>query len=174
MCWNHFTNSYMWSWVEVTNSNVSSKVEQILTGLTWHDPIHSPFNLVSFPLRRHCLGTVISSPPPILESHQIDSKKMASTECFGIVIRNESQIAQAICRKKTQPTELVNKIDKQAKRYCLLQNCYESYMTFCLVYEEVQKILIKKNWMWCGYKSNTLECGNLCSRSLVYWKQREV
>jgi hypothetical protein len=69
---------------------------------------------------------------------------MASTVCFGINIQNESEITQAICRKKTLPIELVNKIDKQAKRYCLLQNFYESYMTFCLVYEEVQTSLINK------------------------------
>jgi hypothetical protein len=69
---------------------------------------------------------------------------MASRYSFGIVILNESVITQAICRKKTPPTELFNKIDKQAKRYCLLQNCYESYMTFCLVYEEVQISLINK------------------------------
>ncbi len=69
---------------------------------------------------------------------------MASTVCFGINIQNESEITQAICRKKTLPIELVNKIDKQAKRCCLLQNCYESYMTFCSVYEEVQTSLINK------------------------------
>ncbi len=69
---------------------------------------------------------------------------MASTVRFGINIQNESEITQAICRKKSLPIELVNKIDKQAKRYCLLQNCYESYMTFCLVYEEVQTSLINK------------------------------
>jgi hypothetical protein len=70
---------------------------------------------------------------------------MASRYSFGIFIQNESEITQAICRKKTLPTELFNNIDKQAKRYCLLQNCYESYTTFCLVYEEVQKELIEKN-----------------------------
>jgi hypothetical protein len=69
---------------------------------------------------------------------------MASTVCFGINIQNESEITQAICHKKTLPIELVNKIYKQAKRYCFLQNCYESYMTFCSVYEEVQTSLIKK------------------------------
>jgi hypothetical protein len=69
---------------------------------------------------------------------------MASTVRFGINIQNESEITQAICRKKTLPIELVNKIDKQTKRYCLLQNCYESNMTFCLVYEEVQTSLINK------------------------------
>jgi hypothetical protein len=69
---------------------------------------------------------------------------MESTVCFGINIQNESEITQAICRKKILPIELVNKIDKQAKRYCLLQNCYESYMTFCSVFEEVQSSLINK------------------------------
>ncbi len=34
---------------------------------------------------------------------------------------------------------------KGDKGYCLLQNCYERYMTFYLVCEEVQKSLIDKN-----------------------------
>jgi hypothetical protein len=33
----------------------------------------------------------------------------------------------------------------ETEGYCLLQNCYESYMNFCFVYEEVQKGLIDKN-----------------------------
>jgi hypothetical protein len=50
---------------------------------------------------------------------------MASKERFGTVIRKEFEIIQA--------------------GYCLLQNCNENYMTFCLVYVEVQKSLIDKN-----------------------------
>jgi hypothetical protein len=69
---------------------------------------------------------------------------MASTVCFKINIQNESEITQAICWKKTLPTEVIHQIHNQAKRNCLLQNCYESYMTFCLVYEEVQTKLINK------------------------------
>jgi hypothetical protein len=69
---------------------------------------------------------------------------MASRYSFGINIQNEAEIKQAICWKKSLPTELVKQIDKQAKIYCLLQNYYESYMTFCLVYEEVQTSLIIK------------------------------
>ncbi len=41
--------------------------------------------------------------------------------------------------------EEYNKVKKETKGYCLLQNCYESYMTFCSVYEEVQESLIDKN-----------------------------
>jgi hypothetical protein len=100
--------------------------------------------LVSFPLCSHCLGTVISSPPQFWKVIRLIPKITASTVCFGINIQNESEITQAICRKKTLPIELVNKIDKQAKRYCLPQNCYESNMTFCLVYEVVQTSLINK------------------------------
>jgi hypothetical protein len=69
---------------------------------------------------------------------------MASTVCFRINIQNESEITQALCRKKTLPTEVIHQIQNQAKRFCLLQNCYESYMTFCLVYEEVQTKLINR------------------------------
>jgi hypothetical protein len=70
---------------------------------------------------------------------------MGSTGRFGIFIRNESEIIQAICRKKILTIEVVNKIKKETKGYCLLQNCYECYMIFCLVNEEVQKSLIYKN-----------------------------
>jgi hypothetical protein len=83
-------------------------------------------------------------PPQFWKVIRLIPKIIASTVCFGIAIQNESEIIQAICRKKTLPIDLVNKIDKQAKRYYLLQNCYESYMTFCLVYEEVQTSLINK------------------------------
>jgi hypothetical protein len=69
---------------------------------------------------------------------------MAPTVCFGINIQNEAEINQAICRKKSLPTELVKQVENTTKGYCLLQNCYESYMIFCLVYEEVQKSLINK------------------------------
>jgi hypothetical protein len=67
---------------------------------------------------------------------------MALTVCFGINIQNEAEINKAICQKKSLPTELVKQIENAPKGYCLLQNCYESYMAFCLVYEEVQKGLI--------------------------------
>jgi hypothetical protein len=70
---------------------------------------------------------------------------MASNKRFGIVIQNESEIVQAISRGKTLTIEEYNKVKMETKGYCLLQNCYESYMTFCLVYEEVQKSLIDKN-----------------------------
>ncbi len=49
-----------------------------------------------------------------------------------------------MCQKKTLSIEVSNQIKKETKGYCLLQNCYESYMTFCLVYEKVQKSLIEK------------------------------
>jgi hypothetical protein len=69
---------------------------------------------------------------------------MASRYSFGIFIQNESEITQAICRKKTLSIEVINQIKKATKGYCLLQNCYESYMTFCLDYEEVQTSLMNK------------------------------
>jgi hypothetical protein len=69
---------------------------------------------------------------------------MASRNRFGIFIQNESEITQAIFWKKILSIEVINQIKKATKGYCLLQNCYESYMTFCLVYEEVQTSLIKK------------------------------
>jgi hypothetical protein len=52
---------------------------------------------------------------------------------------------QDICRKKTLSIEIHNQIIKAAKGYCLLQNCYGSYMTCCSVYEEVQERFIDKN-----------------------------
>ncbi len=70
---------------------------------------------------------------------------MASTERFGFSIQNESDIVLAICWKKTLTIEEYNKVKKKTKGYCLLQNCYESYMSFCLVYEEVQEGLMDTN-----------------------------
>jgi hypothetical protein len=69
---------------------------------------------------------------------------MASRKSSGIFIQNESEIIQAIIQNKTLSIEVINQIKKATKGYCLLQNCYESYMTFCLVYEEVQTSLIEK------------------------------
>ncbi len=40
-------------------------------------------------------------------------KIMASTKRFGIFIRNESDITQAICRKKTLTIEVSNKIKRR-------------------------------------------------------------
>ncbi len=81
---------------------------------------------------------------------------MASRKSFELFMRNEAEITQAICQKKTLSVEVINKIKKATKGYCLIQNCYESYMTFCLVYEEVQTKLIGK-----------IECNALVNQVLL-------
>ncbi len=57
---------------------------------------------------------------------------------------------------------------KETKGYYLIQNCFESYMTFCLVYEEVQTSLIDKNEV-DAVENQILwnaECSRPCSSSV--------
>jgi hypothetical protein len=68
---------------------------------------------------------------------------MAST--FGLLHQTELDIVTALCRRKSLGEKNRENVVKITKQYFLLQEFYISYMTFCLVYEEVQKKLINEN-----------------------------
>ncbi len=113
-----------------------------ITNLTQSNPLTIQFGLLPPPQPLLGYNHII---PPLARYWKVIRlipKIMASTVCFGINIQNEAEINQAVCQKKSLPTELVKQIENVTKRYCLLQNCYESYMTFCSVNEEVQTSLI--------------------------------
>ncbi len=67
---------------------------------------------------------------------------MASNECFGIAIQKQSDIIADICRGQTVTEETRKNLGAVTALYIMLQEHYESYMIFCLVYEKVQNHLL--------------------------------
>jgi hypothetical protein len=113
-----------------------------ITNLTRSNPLTIQFGLLPPPQPFLGYNHII---PPLARYWKVIRlipKIMAPTVWFGINIQNEAEINQAICQKKSLPTALVKQIENATKGYCLLWNCYESYVTFCSVNEEVQTCLI--------------------------------